>query len=106
MTLKKLIESTTAASNRSWITQSITFIAGWWKSFPMGTPTPSATTHTLRPRVITDRTAAAHLYSASEDAVLFCVCMSRSLVVLILIAGFSFRGVFDAFRYTARPQRD
>src|SRR5437588_698765 len=46
MTLKKLIESTTAASNRSWITQSITFIAGWWKSLPMGTPTPSATADT------------------------------------------------------------
>jgi len=71
----------------------------------MGTPTPSATTHTLRPRVITDRTAAAHLYSASEDAVLFCVCMSRSLVVLILIAGLSFGGAFDAFAQSSKHQR-
>src|SRR5258708_10691771 len=42
MTLKKLIENTTAASNPSWITRWTTSIAGWWKSSPMVTRMPWA----------------------------------------------------------------
>src|SRR5690348_6662914 len=46
MTLKKLTESTTGVSSPSWTTQSITFIAGWWKSSRKAMPTPSATIRT------------------------------------------------------------
>src|SRR5438067_1285702 len=46
MTLKKLTESTTGDSNPSWTTQSIIFIAGWWKYSRKAMPTPSATIHT------------------------------------------------------------
>src|SRR5437016_1923745 len=48
MTLRKLIESTTGASNQSWTTRWITFIAGWWRSLPMGMRMPSANIPTLR----------------------------------------------------------
>src|SRR5437588_2898351 len=105
MTLKKLIENTTAASNQSWITQSITFIAGWWKSSPKGIPTPSATTHTPRPQDITNRTRSAHFFSDSAKGVLFCLSMSRSLVALLLIFALSFGGVFDAVGQTSKHQR-
>src|ERR1700730_9955720 len=43
MTLKKLIENTTGVLNPSWTTQSITFIAGWWKFSQKAMHTPSAT---------------------------------------------------------------
>src|SRR5437879_6189803 len=105
MTLKKLIENTTAASNQSWITQSITFIAGWWKSSPKGIPTPSATTHTPRPQDITNRTRSAHFFSDSANAVLFCFSMTRSVVALLLIFGLSFGGVIDAVAQTSKHQR-
>src|SRR2546430_2591070 len=105
MTLKKLIENTTAASNQSWITRSITFIAGWWKSSPKGTPTPSAITRTPRPQDITNRTRSAHFFSDSAKGVLFCLSMSRSLVALLLIFALSFGGVFDAVGQTSKHQR-
>src|SRR5947207_14407802 len=95
----------TAASNQSWITQSITFIAGWWKSSPKGTPTPSATTHTPRPKGITNRTRSAHFFSDSAKGVLFCLSMSRSLVALLLIFGLSFGGAFDAVGQSSKHQR-
>src|SRR5712692_10452835 len=105
MTLKKLIENTTAVSNQSWITQSITFIAGWWKSLPKGTLTPWASILTPRPRAITNRTLAVRFCGAPQDAVLFYVSMSRSLVALVLIVGLSFGGAFDAFAQASRHQR-
>src|SRR6266849_9073598 len=105
MTLKKLIESTTAASNRSWITQSITFIAGWWKSSLKGTRTPSAITRTPRPRDITSGTLTARFCGSSQNAVLFCVSMSRSLVALMLIFGLSFGGALDAVAQSSKHQR-
>src|SRR5438874_2580097 len=105
MTLKKLIENMTAASNQSWIIQSITFIAGWWKSSPKWIPTPSATTHTPRPQDITNRTRSAHFFSDSAKGVLFCLSMSRSLVALLLIFGLSFGGVIDAVAQTSKHQR-
>src|SRR6266851_1671669 len=95
MTLKKHIESTTAASNPSWITLSIIFIAGWWKSSPKGTRTPWASTLTRHPRAITNRTHAARFCGSSENAVLFCLLMARSLVALVLIIGLSFGGTFE-----------
>src|SRR6266850_365440 len=105
MTLKKLIENTTAASNRSWITQSITFIAGWWKSLPKGTHTPWANIRTPRPRAITNRTPAAHFCGSSQNAVSLCVYMSRTLVALILIFSLSFGGAFDAFAQSSKHHR-
>src|SRR5229473_2517940 len=105
MTLKKLIANTTAVSNQSWITQSITFIAGWWKSLPKGTLTPWASILTPRPRAITNRTRAVRFCGAPQDAVLFYVSMSRSLVALVLIVGLSFGGAFDAFAQSSRHQR-
>src|SRR5437899_4906582 len=105
MTLKKLIENTTAASNQSWITQSITFIAGWWKSSRKGTSTPSATTRTPRPRDITSQTLSAHFCSDSAQAVLFCSSITRSLVAWVLIFGLSFGGTFDAVAQTSKHQR-
>src|SRR5467141_1100244 len=95
MTLKKHIESTTAASNQSWITPSIIFIAGWWKSSRKGTRTPWANTPTRHPRAITNRTHAARFCGSSENAVLFCLLMARSLVALVLIIGLSFGGTFE-----------
>src|SRR6266852_8975782 len=95
MTLKKHIESTTAASNQSWITPSIIFIGGWWKSLLKGTRTPWANTLTRRPRAITNRTHAARFCGSSENAVLFCLLMARSLVALVLIIGLSFGSAFD-----------
>src|SRR5258708_5256257 len=94
-----------AVSNQSWITQSITFTAGWWKSWPKGTLTPWASIHTPRPRAITNRTPAVRFCGASRDAVLFYVSMSRSLVALILIVGLSFGGAFDAFAQSSRHHR-
>src|SRR6184192_2717036 len=105
MTLKKLIESTTAASNQSWITQSITFIAGWWKSSPKGTLTPSATTRTPRPRAITNRTQSASFFGDSARAVLFWLSMSRSLVALMLIFGLPFGGTLDAAAQSSKHHR-
>src|SRR5690242_6646723 len=105
MTLKKLIENTTAASSQSWITQSITFIAGWWRSSPKGTSTPSATTHTRRPRAITDRTLSARFSSDSANAVLFCFSMLRSLVALVLIFALSFGAALDAAAQSSKHQR-
>src|SRR6266851_926819 len=95
MTLKKHIESTTAASNQSWITLSIIFIAGWWKSSLKGTRTRWANTLTRRPRAITNRTHAAHFFGCSENAVLFCLPMARILLALVLIIGLSFGSAFD-----------
>src|SRR5712692_2356369 len=105
MTLKKLIESTTAASNRSWITQSITFIAGWWKSSLKGTRTPSAITRTPRPRDITSGTLTARFCGSAQNAVLFCFSMSRSLVALMLIFGLSFGGAFDGLAQSNQHKR-
>src|SRR5215471_16185960 len=42
MTLRKLTANMTAASNRSWITQLITFTDGWWRSWRMATRARSA----------------------------------------------------------------
>src|SRR5260370_41669646 len=95
MRLKTPIESTSAASNQSWITPSIIFIAGWWKSARKGTRTPWANTLTRRPRAINNRTHAAHFFGCSENAVLFCLPMARILVALILIIGLSFGSAFD-----------
>src|SRR2546423_9523995 len=105
MTLKKLIENTTAALSQSWITQSITFIAGWWKSSQKGTPTPSATTRTPRPQDITNRTLSAHFFIDSAKGVLFCLSMARSVVALLLIFGLSFGGAFDAAAQSSKHQR-
>src|SRR5256885_2269929 len=105
MTLKKPFENTTAASNQSWITQSITFIAGWWKSSPKGTLTPSAITRTPRPQDITNRTRSAHFFSDSAKGVLFCLSMARSVVALMLIFGLSFGGAFDAAAQSSKHQR-
>src|SRR5712692_12127485 len=105
MTLKKLIESTTAASNRSWIIQWITFIAGWWKSSLKGTRTPSAITRTPRPPAITNRTHAALFCSDSSKAVLFCVSMSRTFAAWMLIFGLSFGGALDAVAQSSKHQR-
>src|SRR5258708_312909 len=99
------IESTTAASNRSWITQSITFIAGWWKSLPKETRTPWGNIRTPRPRAITNRTPAAHFCGCSQNAVLLYVSMSRTLVALLLILGLSFGGAFDAFAKSSKHHR-
>src|SRR5260370_493385 len=104
MTLKKHIESTTAASNQSWITPSIIFIAGWWKSSRKGTRTPWANTLTRRPRAITNRTQAAHFFGCSENAVLFCLLMARSLVALVLIIGLSFGSAFDVLAQSPTHQ--
>src|SRR5271157_497467 len=49
MTLRKLIANTTADSSPSWTTQSITFIAGWWRSLPTAILPCSANTPTPRP---------------------------------------------------------
>src|SRR6267143_7243660 len=105
MTLKKHIESTTAASNPSWITPSIIFIAGWCKSSLKGTRTPWANTPTRRPRAITNRTHAARFCGSSENAVLFCLAMARSFVALILIMGLSLGSAFDAFAQSSKHQR-
>src|SRR5260370_42694619 len=104
MRLKTPIESTSAASNQSWITPSIIFIAGWWKSSRKGTRTPWANTLTRRPRAITNRTHAAHFFGCSENAVLFCLPMARILVALILIIGLSFRRAFDVLAQSLTPK--
>ena len=49
MTLRKLIENTTGASNPSWTTRWITFIVGWWKSLRKAIRMPSANIPTPRP---------------------------------------------------------
>src|SRR5208337_3447110 len=49
MTLRKLIENTTADSSPSWTIQSITFIAGWWRFLPTAILPCSAITPTPRP---------------------------------------------------------
>src|SRR5258706_14038866 len=105
MTLKKHIESTTAASNQSWTTPSIIFIAGWWKSSPKGMHTPWASTLTRRPRAITNRAHASRFCGSSENAVLFCLAMTRTLVALILIIGLSFGSAFDAFAQSSKHRR-
>src|SRR5438067_2377282 len=89
----------------SWITQSITFIAGWWKSSPKGTLTPSATTRTPRPRAITNRTQSASFFGDSARAVLFWPSMSRSLVALMLIFGLPFGGTVDAAAQSSKHHR-
>src|SRR6202030_2587248 len=99
------MENTTAVSNPSWTIRSTTFIVGWWKSLLKETHTPSANIRTPRPRAITNRTLAARLSSASQDAVLFCVSMSRSFVALTLIAVLSFGGAFDAFAQSSKHHR-
>src|SRR5467141_2170548 len=105
MTLKKHTQNTTASSNQSWITPSIIFIAGWWKSSPKGTRTPWASTLTRHPRAITNRAHAARFCGSSENAVLFCLAMARSFVALILIIGLSFGSAFDAFAQSSKHQR-
>jgi peptidoglycan lytic transglycosylase len=66
---------------------------------------PSATTHTRRPRAITDRTPSARFSSDSANAVLFCFSMSRSLVALMLIFALSFGAVLDAVAQSSKHQR-
>src|SRR5882672_4260243 len=105
MTLKKLIENTTAASNPSWTTQWTTFTAGWWKSSPMAMRMPSATTRTPRPHAITDRTRTARFSGSAENSVLFCTTMLRSLMALILAASLSLGGTADAFAQSSRQKR-
>src|SRR6267142_2013571 len=105
MTLKKLIENTTAASNPSWTTRWITFTAGWWKSLPMAMRMPSATTRTPRPHAITDRTRTARFSGSAENSVLFCTTMLRSLMALILAASLSLGGAADAFAQSSRQKR-
>src|SRR5712692_10082110 len=105
MTLKKHIENTTAASNQSWITPSIIFIAGWWKSSPKGTRTPWANTPTRRPRAIINRTHAHRFCGSSKNAVSFCLAMARSFAALILIIGLSFGSAFDVLAQSSKRQR-
>src|SRR6266404_1335962 len=105
MTLKKLIENTTAASNPSWITRWTTFTAGWWKSSPMAMRMPSATTRTLRPHAITNSTRTARFSGSAENSVLFCTSMPRSLIALILAASLSLGGAADAFGQSSRQKR-
>src|SRR5258708_28742850 len=99
------MENTTAASNQSWTTPSIIFIAGWWKSSPKGMHTPWASTLTRRPRAITNRAHASRFCGSSENAVLFCLAMTRTFVALILIIGLSFGSAFDAFAQSSKHQR-
>src|SRR6266567_7480217 len=105
MTLKKLIENTTAASDQSWTTRWTTFIAGWWKSSPMATRRPWAIIRTPRPRAITDCAHAAHFFGSSQDGVLFCVSMSRPLIALALALILSLGGAFDAFARAPQHKR-
>src|SRR5260370_283869 len=105
MTLKKHMENTTAVSNQSWITQSITFTAGWWKSWPKGTLTPWANTRTPRPRAITNRTLAARFCGSPENAVSLYSSMRRSLIAWMLVVSLSLGGAFDAFAQSSKHQR-
>src|SRR6266403_3658149 len=105
MTLKKLIENTTAVSNPSWTTRWTTFTAGWWKSLPMAMRTPSAITRTPRRHAITNRTRAARFSGSAENSVLFCSSMLRSLMALILAAILSLGTAADAFAQSSRQKR-
>ena len=66
---------------------------------------PWAITRTPRRRAITNRTQAAHFSSDSPKAVLFCLSMSRILVVWMLIFGLSFGGTLDAVAQTSQHKR-
>src|SRR5258708_25849618 len=57
------------------------------------------------PRAITNRTHAARFCGSSENAVLFCLGMTRTFVALILIMGLSFGSAFDALAQSSRHQR-
>jgi soluble lytic murein transglycosylase len=57
-------------------------------------------TRTPRRRAITNRRQATRFCGSSENAVLFCLAMSRTFVALVLIAGLSFGGTLDAFAQT------
>src|SRR6266852_3056941 len=105
MTLKKLIENTTAASNPSWTTRWTTFTAGWWKSLPMAMRMPSATTRTPRPHAITNSTQTVRFSGSAENSVLFCTSMLRALIALILAASLSLGGAADAFAQSSRQKR-
>src|SRR6266849_1160409 len=105
MTLKKLIENTTAASNPSWIIRWTTFTAGWWKSLPMAMRMPSATTRTPRPHAITNSTQTVRFSGSAENSVLFCTSMLRALIALILAASLSLGGAADAFAQSSRQKR-
>src|SRR5713226_1875648 len=105
MTLKKLIENTTAASNPSWIIRWTTFTAGWWKSLPTAMPMPSATTRTPRPHAITNSTRTVGFSGSAENSVLFCTSMLRSLIAMILVASLSLGGAADALAQSSRQRR-
>src|SRR5260370_19344504 len=105
MTLKKLMENTTAVSNQLWTTRSITFIAGWWKSSLKVTRTPWANTRTPRPRAITNRTLAARFCGSPENAVSLYSSMRRSLIAWMLVVSLSLGGAFVAFAQSSRHQR-
>jgi soluble lytic murein transglycosylase len=63
-----------------------------------------ANTRTPRRRAITNRTQEARFCGSSENAVSFCLAMSRTLVALLLIAGLSFGGTFDAYAQSSAKQ--
>src|SRR5215469_8048741 len=96
MTLKKHIESTTAASNPSWTIRSTTFIAGWWKSSPMATLTPWAIIRTPHRRAITSRSMLRTFCRRAASAVSSDVSMTRSLMSLTLALAMSLGGSMDA----------
>src|SRR5438105_8031302 len=100
MTLKKPIENTTAASNRSWTIRWTIFIAGWWKSSLMAIHTPWASILIRRRRAITNRTGTNRFCGRSEDAWSLCLFMTRSLTALVLAFVLSLGSSFDLL---ARP---
>src|SRR5947209_1558152 len=109
MTLRKLIENTTAASSPSWTIPSIIFTAGWWKFWAKGirtrsenipTPHPRAiisTRHLLRamPRFAHSRCSTGPLRSA----------MARSALALLLIISLPSAGSFDTFAQSRKPKK-
>jgi soluble lytic murein transglycosylase len=64
----------------------------------------SATTRTPRPRAITNRILAARFCGSAQNAIIFCVTMSRPLVALILAFGLSCGMAFGAVAQSSKHQ--
>src|ERR1700746_1960323 len=106
MTLRKLIESTTGASNQSWTTRWITFIAGWWRSLPMAMPTPSANIPTLRLALAT-RTRVGWSAAGAREHRAVAVRSAWGAGVLALILAFTLvaGAPFDALAQTPHRKK-
>src|ERR1700757_3013031 len=91
MTLRKLIENTTADSNPSWTTRWTTFTGGWWKSSPTAILPPSANILTPRPA---NRGDACTLHHFVSRAFVLSLCAALLLI-----------GCFDALAQSASHKK-